>query len=221
MIGVGALALLPSAKKSLDARTEVSEPPAPACGQQTWLRFDRNCLSRRGLPWMAGHGGSIMVPLEVAAPANPSQEPSPEGQQAAMLPEEPQKPALLQSAPQQSATDQPSASTIEQPIPQPPVQQTAIVDPAHETPTQPPTVAERRTSKPAIRTPTGPMAAKKASHGERPKKPSAAEDFKQGRKLGAKLQDIPISSYSADGTSRTVVIRPTSIQDIYFYSSPR
>jgi hypothetical protein len=27
-----------------------------------------------------------------------------------------------------------------------------------------------------------------------------------------------VSSYAADGTSRRIVIRPTSIQDVYYYS---
>jgi hypothetical protein len=30
-----------------------------------------------------------------------------------------------------------------------------------------------------------------------------------------------VSAYAADGTRRTIVIRPTSIQDVYYYSAPR
>jgi hypothetical protein len=41
------------------------------------------------------------------------------------------------------------------------------------------------------------------------------------RRFGDHLRDIPVSSYSADGTRRDIVIRPTSIQDVYYYSAPR
>jgi hypothetical protein len=41
------------------------------------------------------------------------------------------------------------------------------------------------------------------------------------RRFGDHLRDIPVSSYSADGTRREIVIRPTSIQDVYYYSAPR
>jgi hypothetical protein len=39
------------------------------------------------------------------------------------------------------------------------------------------------------------------------------------RKFGDNLQDIPVNSYAADGTPKRIVIRPTSIQDVYYYSS--
>ncbi|MGE5778957.1 MAG: hypothetical protein ACM30D_06560, partial [Hyphomicrobiales bacterium] len=51
---VGVLALLPpTLEERLLASAELSAAPAPACNQQNWLRFDRNCLSRRGMPWVA------------------------------------------------------------------------------------------------------------------------------------------------------------------------
>jgi hypothetical protein len=41
------------------------------------------------------------------------------------------------------------------------------------------------------------------------------------RRFGDDLRDIPVSSYAADGTRRNIVIRPTNIQDVYYYSRPR
>jgi hypothetical protein len=51
---IGVLALLPpTLEERLLASAELSAASAPACNQQNWLRFDRNCLSRRGMPWVA------------------------------------------------------------------------------------------------------------------------------------------------------------------------
>jgi hypothetical protein len=41
------------------------------------------------------------------------------------------------------------------------------------------------------------------------------------RKFDDKLRDVPVSAYAGDGSPRTIVIRPTSIQDYYYYSSRR
>jgi hypothetical protein len=41
------------------------------------------------------------------------------------------------------------------------------------------------------------------------------------RKFDDKLRDVPVSAYVGDGSPRTIVIRPTSIQDYYYYSSRR
>jgi hypothetical protein len=39
------------------------------------------------------------------------------------------------------------------------------------------------------------------------------------RRFGDNLQDIPVTSYAGDGSRRTIVVRPTSIQDVYYYSA--
>jgi hypothetical protein len=41
------------------------------------------------------------------------------------------------------------------------------------------------------------------------------------RKFEDPRPEIPANSYAADGTPRRIVIRPTSIQDVYYYSAPR
>ena len=82
----------------------MSDSPAdPACRQRTWLNLDRNCLSRRDLPWVAGPGRSNAGRLEVRSdPATPAAQESGGGaQHAATLP--PQE-FLLQEPTRQEAT---------------------------------------------------------------------------------------------------------------------
>ena len=85
VIAVGVPALLLAVDRPLLAQTDVSEPPAASCAQQSWLHFDRNC-SQRGLPWAAArrtaNAGPVEAPLEPAA-----DQPLTEGRQAATAPE--------------------------------------------------------------------------------------------------------------------------------------
>jgi hypothetical protein len=81
-----------------------------------------------------------------------------------------------------------------------------------------PVATERRVAKPVVE--SQPPAAKKTTREARGAKPSN-EALNAVRKFQDNLRDIPVSSYAADGTQRTIVIRPTSIQDVYYYSAPR
>jgi hypothetical protein len=73
---------------------------------------------------------------------------------------------------------------------------------------QPKTRAERR-----------PQAAKKLASGTAEKR--AKEARRAVRRFDDNLRDIPLSAYSGDGSRRTIVIHPTSIQDYYYYSTRR
>jgi hypothetical protein len=83
---------------------------------------------------------------------------------------------------------------------------------------------EDRGAKPAaseaVETQSRPARAKTVARGNRGTKP-ANEALNAVRRFQDNLRDIPVSSYAADGTPRTIVIRPTSIQDVYYYSGPR
>jgi hypothetical protein len=71
---------------------------------------------------------------------------------------------------------------------------------------------------------TAPRAAaakKKASRQEQAAKRSTREALGVVRRFGETLPEIPVRSYAPDGTQRTIVIRPTNIQDSYYYSAPR
>jgi hypothetical protein len=69
--------------------------------------------------------------------------------------------------------------------------------------------------------PRASAAKKKASRQEQAAKRSTREALGVVRRFGETLPEIPVRSYAADGTQRTIVIRPTNIQDSYYYSAPR
>jgi hypothetical protein len=62
---------------------------------------------------------------------------------------------------------------------------------------------------------------KRVARGERTVKRPATDALNTVRKFEDSRPEIPANSYAADGTPRRIVIRPTSIQDVYYYSAPR
>src|SRR5262249_22600670 len=80
----------------------------------------------------------------------------------------------------------------------------------------------RRVPKPAAEAQPRAAAPKKATPEDRAAKQRPTnEALNAVRRFQDDLRDIPVSAYAADGTRRTIVIRPTSIQDVYYYSAPR
>jgi len=316
---IGVLALLPATlEERLLASAELSAPAARPCKQQNWLNLDRNCLTRRGMPWVAAlpARGVAEVPAsaetateqpltEMPSPvataqevAPPSQvtasrqenatvaiaedspaavqasETVPQPQQEAMAPQQtataPQQAPQQEPAPPQQAAATPQQEPVapqqaaatpqpEEPAPQQEASAPAVpAEPQHTTKRRsvtpvrhaapaPPAVAEkRRAAKANVETQPRVGAAKTAAREDRGAKPANEAVETQPRAGGAKtaarenrsakpanealnavrrfqdnLRDIPVSSYAADGTRRTIVIRPTSIQDVYYYSAPR
>jgi len=319
---IGVLALLPATlEERLLASAELSAPAARPCKQQNWLNLDRNCLTRRGMPWVAAlpARGVAEVPAsaetaaeqpltetpspaataqEVAPPSQvtasrqenatvaiaedspaavqasetvpqpqqeamapqqtatapqqaPQQEPAPP-QQAAATPQQesvaPQQTATApQQAPQQEPAPQQEASTPAVPAePQHTTKRRSVTPVRHAAPAPPAVAEKRRAAKANVETQPRVGAAKTAAREDRGAKPANEAVETQPRSGGAKtaarenrgakpanealnavrrfqdnLRDIPVSSYAADGTRRTIVIRPTSIQDVYYYSAPR
>ena len=256
---VGVLALFPDAlEEFLVANTEISDPPAAACQQQDWWQLDRNCLSRRGMPWAAASPDSNAVAVPSVAEGTPEQ-PLTENRSAATAPvETPQQneataPPVAQerqpptqrsevAAPQQDtpapppvaeerqiSTQRSEVAAPQQDTPAPPPvaeerhiakQRSAVVAPQPETP--PPAAEGRRAAMPAAEAQPRAAAAKKAAPGDRAaKQRSTNEALNAVRRFQDNLRDIPVSAYAANGTRRTIVIRPTSIQDVYYYSAPR
>jgi hypothetical protein len=281
---VGVLALFPDTLEELVvASAETSDSPATAC-KQDWLRFDPNCLSRRGMPWVATSPDSSAI----AVPSAPEDLPAPpltENRPAATAPVEPvqqseaaapqrdtpapapvaeerQSPTQRSEAPQQEApaaeerqvptqrSEAPQQQTLapppvaeEQHIAEPRSQATApqqetspppavveerhipkqrhhVMAPRRETP--PPVAEGRRAAKPATEAQSRAAASKKpASEARAAKQRPATEALNAVRRFQDDLHDIPVSAYAADGTQRTIVIRPTSIQDVYYYSTHR
>ena len=88
LIGVGVPVLLVS-ERPLVAKADISDALAAPCKQQTWLQFDRNCLSKRDLPWTAGRTGPNGGTAEVKTEPDPAREqPLTESQHAAAAPKE-------------------------------------------------------------------------------------------------------------------------------------
>jgi hypothetical protein len=301
---IGVLALLPATlEERLLASAELSAPAARPCKQQNWLNLDRNCLTRRGMPWVAAlpARGVAEVPAsaetaaeqpltETPSPAATAQEvapPSqvtasrqetataaiaedspaavqasetvPQPQQEAMAPQQtatapPQEPAALQQEPvppqqvavapqQEPVAPQQAAAPAE---PQHTTKRRSVTPVRHAAPAAPAVAEKRRAAKANVETPPRVGAAKTAGREDRGAKPAneavetqmraggsktaarenrgakpANEALNAVRRFQDNLRDVPVSSYAADGTRRTIVIRPTSIQDVYYYSAPR
>jgi hypothetical protein len=314
VIAVGVPALLLAVDRPLLAQTDVSEPPAASCAQQSWLHFDRNC-SQRGLPWAAARGtanaGPVEAPLEPAA-----EQPLTEGRQAATAPEpsgpqfsmrqlsEPQlfapqisvpqsftsrDTAAREVPPQESATNdgapriaaakdtapqvtapqvtapqaaapqvaapqvaapqvaappvaapQAKAPAVTAPVeaarqelatresaPQEagsgqPVEQSEVTRPVRTRSVRRAPAEERHvTQSPAAAQTRAPLSKRVVARGERTTKRPTTEALNAVRKFEDPRPEIPANSYAADGTPRRIVIRPTSIQDVYYYSAPR
>jgi len=302
VIAVGVPALLLAIDRPLLAQTDVSEPPAASCAQQSWLHFDRNC-SQRGLPWAAARRTANVGPVE--APLEPAaDQPLTEGRQAATAPEpsapqfsmrqlsEPQlfapqisvpqsftsRDTAAREAPPESATNDAGPRTAAAKDTAPQVTAPQVTAPQAAAPqVAAPPVAAPQAKAPAVAAPveamrqelatresapqevgpgqtveqsevTAPVRtrsvrrapaeerhvaqspataqtraplSKRVARGERTVKRPASEALSAVRKFDDALPEIPANSYAADGTPRRIVIRPTSIQDVYYYSAPR
>jgi hypothetical protein len=313
MIAVGVPALLLAIDRPLLAQTDVSEPAASSCAQQSWLHFDRNC-SQRGLPWAAARGtanaGPVVAPLEPAA-----EQPLTEGRQAATAPEpsapqfsmrqlsEPQlfapqisvpqsftsrDTAAREVPPQESATNdaapriaaakdtapqvtapqaavpqvaapqvaapqvaapqvaappvaapQAKAPAVAAPVeaarqelatresapqeagPGQPVEQSEVTRPVRTRSVRRTPAEDRHVAQSPAAAQTRAPLAKRVARGDRTAKRPTSEALNAVRKFDDARPEIPANSYAADGTPRRIVIRPTSIQDVYYYSAPR
>ena len=260
---IAVLALLPATfEERLLASDEASAQP---CKEQHWLQLDPNCLSRRGMPWVA----------DAPAPNTTATATESVPEQAVREPAVTEQAVTEQAVTEQAVTEtQPSASAAErreieataprQEAPVPPVvaeepagttQRSDITAPQPSVPQQeassppvaaeppPPVTAERHmpvlevggeidvytapqlrekkhVARPAVEPQTPAPAPKKTARENRGAK-QTDEALNAVRRFQDNLRDIPVSSYAGDGTRRTIVIRPTSIQDVYYYSAPR
>ena len=232
---VGVLALFPDALEELVvASAETSDSPATAC-KQDWLRFDPSCLSRRGMPWVAPSADSNAIPStgeDASAPRLTESSPAAAAPLAPVQQSEAAAPRQETPAPvaeEQHIEEQRRQATAppQEASPPPPVaeerhipkQRREVAAPRRETP---PVAEGRRAAKPAAEAQPRAAAPKKpASEDRAAKQRPVTEALNAVRRFQDNLHDIPVSAYAADGTRRTIVIRPTSIQDVYYYSAPR
>ncbi len=248
------LALLPATfEERLLASDEASAQP---CKEQHWLQLDPNCLSRRGMPWVADAPASNTT--ATATESVPEQAvPEPAVTEQAVTETQPpasaaERRTIEATAPRQEApvppvvAEEPAGTTQRSDIaaPQPSVPQQEASSSPIATEPSPPVTAERHMPKqhaepsrhaapaapqlhekkhvarPAVEPQTPAPAPKKTARENRGAK-QTDEALNAVRRFQDNLRDIPVSSYAGDGTRRTIVIRPTSIQDVYYYSAPR
>ena len=273
VIAVGVPVLFLSVDRPLITAGMADPPADSSCTQQSWRLFDRNCLSRRGLPWVVARAGSdpgtVEVPSEPDSKA--AEQSSTDSRQAATIPHEPTPlPSVPQPSAHQDAEPQlfvprvsvpqsftrrdsvPRDVTPQEPTPQDParndtaletpavqnvvpqklapqeaasqespadrpVQQREVAAPVRAT-AQRPTTEERHVAQPTTGAQPRMPIAKRTARRDRTTKPPPNEALNAVRKFGERLPEIPANSYAADGTPRKIVIRPTSIQDVYYYS---
>jgi hypothetical protein len=272
VIAVGVPVLFLSVDRPLITAEMADQPADSSCTQQSWRLFDRNCLSRRGLPWVVARAGSDPGTVEVASEpdSKAAEQSSTDSRQAATIPHEPtplpsapqpsahqdSEPQLFvprvsvpqsftrrdseprdvtpqESTPQDSARNDTALETpaVQNVVPQKlapqeaasqespadrPVQQREVAAPVRATPAQRPAAEERHAAQPTTGAQPRMPIAKRTARRDRTTKPPANEALNAVRKFGD--TEIPANSYAADGTPRKIVIRPTSIQDVYYYS---
>jgi hypothetical protein len=246
--GVGLLIFPAAEQRQVLAQTEMPDTPSLACRLKTWLHLDRDCAARseprpEPSPVAADNNPNpappSAPPADVAAAAKP-----PVPMLSAGLPREalqptpitpPEREAAAQLPQQQFAVEQPVAqppapmAQAPAPTPQPPAVAAKAVAPRLPVERHPVErhvverhAAERRTAEqPEAKEPTPAPAKKKFARREPAAKRPASEALRTVRKFDDRLQDIPVDAYAADGSRRSIVIRPTSIQDVYYYSVPR
>ena len=126
---------------------------------------------------------------------------APSGQPAPLAMEAPAQEELTTVATADPAIQAPPAQIESSQAEKPVVERKGVAKTAARTPAKPPVTAERtppqrtRTVKASTRDAWGVM----RRFDERPR--------------------IPVDAYSADGAPRRIIIRPTSIQDVYYYNS--
>jgi hypothetical protein len=238
---IAVLALLPATfEERLLASDEASAQPALACNQQNWWHFDRSCLSRRGMPWMADAPAANTVPsVTESAPVQAvsetqSSDSTVEGRAIEAVAPRPEAPVPPVVAEELVGTTQRSDITAAQPsVPQqevsappvgteppPPVSAERHIPKQHAMPSRhaapaaPQLHDKRRVARPATEPQIPAPAPNKTAREDRGGK-QTDEALNAVRKFQDNLRDIPVSSYAGDGTRRTIMIRPTSIQDVY------
>ena len=130
----------------------------------------------------------------------------------------PQEAARQEAARQDLATRQPAPQEVG---PGQPVEQSEVTAPVRTRSVRRAPAEERHVAQSPAAAQTRAPLAKRVARGERTVKRPASEALNAVRKFDDALPEIPANSYAADGTPRRIVIRPTSIQDVYYYSAPR
>jgi len=222
---IAVLALLPATfEERLLASEEISAPPckehwvADAPAANTVPTAAESAPEQAVSESQASAGAADGRAIEASAPSQDApvppvvaEEPAPTTQRSDITaPPAPQREASTSPV----APEQPPPVTAERHIPK-------HSEPSrHAAPAAPQLQEKRHVARPAVEPQTPAPAPKKTAREDRGAK-QTDEALNAVRRFQDNLRDIPVSSYAGDGTRRTIVIRPTSIQDVYYYSAPR
>jgi hypothetical protein len=135
----------------------------------------------------------------------------------------PQVAAPQVAAPQETARQELATreSAPQEVGPGQPVEQSEVTAPVRTRSVRRAPAEDRRVAQtPAAAQPRAPLP-RRVARSERTAKRPTNEALNAVRKFDDPRPEIPANSYAADGTPRRIVIRPTSIQDVYYYSAPR
>jgi hypothetical protein len=135
----------------------------------------------------------------------------------------PQAAAPQVAAPQEAARQELATreSAPQDAGPGQPVEQREVTAPVRARSVRRAPAEERHVTQVPAATQTRAPLAKRVARGDRTVKRPTSEALNAVRKFDDPRPEIPANSYAADGTPRRIVIRPTSIQDVYYYSAPR
>lgn len=199
----GAMALVPSLVDRLSvSRTELS--PATTCASTHAASKGKDCIVQHDLP--AGTDVQPVQPAQVEASSqidNPPQRSLPQ-QHAAALPDQPvETPEIVAPVHSEEAS-----ATVHSP---------EAAAPVHETVPQPAHAEER--ARPTRQTKSRLSHANKTARQEQTAEPRTHKALAAMRRFEDSRRDIPMSAYAAEGPPRRIIIRPTSIQDVYYYSA--
>jgi hypothetical protein len=164
--------------------------------------------ARRELPWITRHA-SNSGPIEILpAPETAVAEPL---RKADLFAPSDQPAPLAMAAPVQE--ERTALATVEPAIQVPPAQ-------IESSQAEKPVVERKGAAKTAARTPAKPPVTAEQAPPQRTRtaRASTREAWGVMRRFDERSR-IPVDAYSADGAPRRIIIRPTSIQDVYYYNS--
>jgi hypothetical protein len=125
--------------------------------------------------------------------------------------------SATENSPEKPLAESPDAATVSQQL----ARESDINGPEQAMPASPAVGEKRRAPSKEAQGRVPASKSKTSDRADRAAKRSTNESLKAVRRFGDALQDIPISAYAPDGAQRRIVIRPTSVQDVYYYSVPR
>ena len=201
----GAMALVPSLVDRLSvSRTELS--PATTCASTHAASKGKDCIVQHDLP--VGTDVQPVQPAQVEASSqidNPSQRTLPQ-QRAAALQDQPiETPEIVAPVHSEEAS-----ATVHSP---------EAAAPVHETVPQPAHAEERARARPTRQTKSRLSHANKTTRQDQTAERRTHKALAAMRRFEDSRRDIPMSAYASEGPPRRIIIRPTSIQDVYYYSA--